>query len=114
MNKLMKPDRLSLDPNSPTVTKEWRHWRRTFENYLNPLPAEEGEGGNAEVADTKLKYLINSVDFIVSDYIEGCQSYESAINVLNALFIKTPSTVFARHVLATTKQQAGQTLDDFR
>ena len=59
MNKLMKPERLSLDPNSPTVAKEWRHWRRTFENYLASFPAEEGEGGNAEVADTKLKFLIN-------------------------------------------------------
>ena len=109
----MKPERLSLDPNSPTVAKEWRHWRRTFENYLASLPAEEGEGGNAEVADTKLKCLINSVDFNVFDFIEDCQSYETAINVLNSLFIKAPSTVFARHVLATTKQQAGQTLHDF-
>ena len=54
MNKLMKPERLSLDPNSPTVAKEWRDWRRTFENYVDSLPAEEGEGGNAEVANTKL------------------------------------------------------------
>ena len=56
MNKLMKPERLSLDPNSPTVAKEWRHWRKTFENYLDALSAERGEGGNAEVVDTKLKY----------------------------------------------------------
>ena len=100
MNRLMKPERLSLDPNSPTVSKEWRHWRRTFENYLASFPAEEGEGGNAEVADTKLKCLINSADFNVFDYIEDCQSYETAINVLNALFIKAPCTVFSRHVCA--------------
>ena len=50
-----------------------------------------------------LQYLIISVDFNAFDYNEECQSYEAAINVLNALFIKTPSKVFARHVLATTK-----------
>ena len=113
MNKLMKPECLSLDPNSPTVAEEWRYWRRTFENYLDALPAEEDKGENAEVADTKRKYLTNSVDLNVFDYIENCQSHDAAINVLNALFVKTPSTVFARHVLATTKQQAGQTLHDF-
>ena len=32
---------------------------------------------------------------------------------MDALFIKVPSTVFARHVLATAKQQAGQTMHDF-
>ena len=58
MNKLMKPERLSLDPNSPIAAKEWRHWRRTFENYLAAFPAKEGEGENADVADTKLKYDI--------------------------------------------------------
>ena len=58
-------------------------------------------------------HLINSVDFNVFDYIEDCQSYEAAINVLDALFIKAASTVFARHVLTTTKQQAGQTSHDF-
>ena len=35
------------------------------------------------------------------------------INVLDALFIKVPSTVFARHVLPTAKQQAGQKMHDF-
>ena len=75
MNKLMKPERLSLGRNSPSAAKEWRHRVRTFKNYLAALPAEEGEGENADVADTKLKYLINSVDFNVVDYIEDCQSY---------------------------------------
>ena len=67
MNKLMKPEHLSLDPNSPFVAKKWRHWQRTFENYLASFPAEEGKGGNDEVADTKLKCLINSVDFNIFD-----------------------------------------------
>ena len=56
MNNLMKPERPGLDPNNPTAAKERRHWRRTFENYLAALAAEEGEGENAKVAGTKIKY----------------------------------------------------------
>ena len=75
MNKIIKPERLSLDPNDSSAAKEWRHWHRTFKNDLGALPAEEGEGENADVADTKLKYLINSVDFNVFAFIEDCQSH---------------------------------------
>ena len=79
-----------------------KHQRRTFENYLEVLPAKEDEGENADVVDMKLKYLINSVNFYAFDYVENCQSYIAVINVLKAIFIKTPSAVFARHVLVTT------------
>ena len=56
MNKLIKPERLSVNSNSPTAAKKRRHWHRTFENYLAAFPAEKGEGENDEVTDTKLKY----------------------------------------------------------
>ena len=35
MDTLLKPARLDLDPNSPTATKEWRHWHRTFTNFID-------------------------------------------------------------------------------
>jgi len=37
MDKLMKPSRLDLDPSSSSASKEWRHWRKTFENYVEGL-----------------------------------------------------------------------------
>ena len=43
MNRLMKPERLDLDPSAPNAAKEWRHWRRTFDNIIiecgiDPVP----------------------------------------------------------------------------
>ena len=35
----LKPSRLDLDHNAPNASKEWKHWRKTFENFI----AECGE-----------------------------------------------------------------------
>ena len=34
MEKALKPVRLDLDASSPGASKQWKHWRRTFENFL--------------------------------------------------------------------------------
>ena len=39
----MRPERLSLDPSLPTADKEWKHWIKTFENYVASFP-ERPEG----------------------------------------------------------------------
>ena len=50
--KLLKPSRLDTDPSSPTATKDWKHWYRTFTNFLE----ESGE-----TAPDKLRALVNCV-----------------------------------------------------
>ena len=102
----MKPDKLSLDPTSPDAAK---HWRRTLENYLDSALGAEQEGRDA----AKLRVLINSVDFRVYDYIESCNSYETAITTLANFYVKTPNAIFSRHLLATAKQKPGQTIREF-
>ena len=47
------------------------------------------------------------------DYIEESATYDAAIAKLQNLYTKPPNEVFARHLLAITKQQSGQTLDKF-
>ena len=93
----MRPQRLSLDPNSPSAGKEWKHWIRTFENYLASLP----ERAEDEIPVNKLHLLTNSVAYDVYDSIEECVTYESAIRVLENLYVQTPNEIFARHLLAT-------------
>ena len=63
MNKLMKPERLSLDSNSSSAAKEMRDWKKTFENYFEsfPRPAEGVEAVN------KLRVFTNCIDFKVYD-----------------------------------------------
>ena len=34
MNKALKPSRLAVDPNSPTAAKQWKHWKRTIDNFI--------------------------------------------------------------------------------
>ena len=65
----MRPQRLSLDPNSSLAGKEWKHWIRTLENYLASFPAED------EIPVNKLRLLTNSVAYDVYNYIEECVTY---------------------------------------
>ena len=106
MKKLMKPERLSVDPNSSTAAKEWKHWHKTFDNFLSSFPEQD------EQVD-KLKILVNYLGFEVYEYVEECQSYTEAVETLQKLFVKTPNEVFARHLLASAKQKPDQTLDEF-
>jgi len=105
----MQPSRLNLEASSATASKEWRHWFKTFENYVEVLDAAL-EGDNRT---DRLKALINCVSHQVYEYIEECTTYDTAIETLKSLYTKAPNEVFARHRLATTKQEPGQTLDEF-
>ena len=104
MNTLLKPARLDLDVNSPTAAKEWKHWHRTFTNFIDEC------GDNAP---DKYRTLVNFVSHSVYEYIEDCTSYETALEALKRVFIKTPNEIFARHLLATRRQKSGETLTEF-
>ena len=104
MDTLLKPARLDLDPNSPTATKEWRYWHRTFTNFIDEC---------GEKAPDEYRTLVNYVSHNVYEYIEDCKDYKSAICVLEQLFVKTPNEIFARHLLATRRQKSGETLTEF-
>ena len=45
--------------------------------------------------------------------IEECTTYASAIEILDNVYVKTPHAISARHLLATAKQQSGQSLNEF-
>ena len=111
----MKPARLEVDPNSFTAAKEWKHWRRTFENYVEEYASQQATMSEERrgPALNKLRALVNCISFAVFDYIENCETYDEAINLLQTIYVKKPNTVFARHRLATAKQQSGQSLNDF-
>ena len=104
MEKLLKPARLDVDPNSPTAGREWKHWHKTFSNFIE----ECGEN-----APDKFRTLVNSVSYSVFEYIEDCTDFESAIAILEGIYLKTPNEIFARHLLATRQQRVGESLDEF-
>ena len=49
----------------------------------------------------------------VFEYISECENYESAMQVLESTFVVPKNETLARHLLATRRQQAGETLDAY-
>ena len=104
MDKVLRPERLETDPNSGEASKEWLHWKRTFDNFLAALPQDDLD---------KLSVLANFVSPSIFQHIEECTEYEAAVGILQALFVKPRNEIFARHLLATRCQQPHETLDEF-
>lgn len=104
MSKALKPSRLDVDPNSPTAAKQWKHWKRTFDNFITECGAD---------APDKFRSIINFISADVFEYVEECTNYIEVIDTLTRLYIKTPNKIFARYELATRKQKPNESLDEF-
>ncbi|KAL7633690.1 UNVERIFIED_CONTAM: hypothetical protein RMT77_015644 [Armadillidium vulgare] len=104
MDKFLKPERFEANPNGSTSGREWNHWYRTFRNFLSSI-----ESYNPNKLDT----LINYIAPAVYEYISSCETYEEATEVLTQLYVKPKNEIFARHQLATRRQQSGENLDEF-
>ena len=104
MDKVLRPERLETDPSSGEASKEWLHWKRTFDNFLVVLPQRDLD---------KLSVLANFVAPSIFQHIEECTDYEAAVEILQALFVKPRNEIFARHILTTRCQQPQETLDEY-
>ena len=104
MDRLLRPERLDADPSSPTAAQEWKHWIRTFQTFLAALKQEGLD---------KLGLLTNFVSPKVFECISECGNYDDALSILQALYVKPTNEVFARHSLATRRQQPGESLDEY-
>lgn len=104
MERLLRPERLNVDPESSTAGKEWSHWFRTFQNFIATTRADDA---------AKLRLLINYLSADIYDYVSECGTYNDAIGVLRGIFVKPVNEVFARHKLATRKQQSGESISRY-
>ena len=104
MSKALKPSRLDVDPNSPNAAKQWKHWKRTFDNFITECGAD---------APDKFRSIINFISADVFDYVEECTTYTEVIETLAKLYVKTPNKIFALHELTSRKQKPGESLDEF-
>ena len=104
MDKVLRPERFDKSPNAQDASKAWRHWLATFENFVAAIPGERVN---------KLNVLINYVSSDVYELFCETATYAEAINLLKSLYVKTPNEIFARHKLATRKQQPGESLDEY-
>ena len=111
MDKLLQPSKLSIDPNSTTATKQWRHWKRTFLSYVNRYITA---ATSASLEEYKLAALVSCATPEVYEYIDDCDTYTEAEAILEQLYVKKPNDIFARHLLRMAKQKPNQSLEDFR
>ena len=107
MDKVLRPERFDVIPSAQDAAKRWLHWLMTFENFVAAIPSAPDKEVN------KLHVLINYVTSDVYQLFCEAETYEETIALLKTLYIKTSNKIFARHKLATRKQQIGETLDQY-
>ena len=47
------------------------------------------------------------------DYVEDCTDYDSVVETLEGLYIKSPNEIFARHLIATCQKQPDESQEEF-
>ena len=104
MDKHLRPERLDCDPNSPTASKRYKHWLRTFTNFIRTI-----DDGRLD----RLDCLINYVSSDIFDLIADCDDYDEAKRVLDETFLKPVNEIYNRHVVITRRQVEGETLDQY-
>eukprot|EP00106_Octopus_bimaculoides_P007654 XP_014775096.1 PREDICTED: uncharacterized protein LOC106872576 [Octopus bimaculoides] len=107
MEKYLKPNRLNANPNSTNIDKTFNYWFRTFTNFIDSLPGQEGR-----IID-KLNLLTKYVEPNVYEYISEVKNYEQAVNTLKSVYIKLKNIIMTCHLLATRKQKPGESLDQY-
>jgi len=67
--KPLKPRVLDIEINSQVSEKEWKHRKKTFQNYVT---AYETEGARLD----KLQVLTNFLSYKLYEYIDECETYD--------------------------------------
>nr|XP_027217256.1 uncharacterized protein LOC113809744 [Penaeus vannamei] len=110
MERLLKPEKLDCDSNSPTAAQEWRHWLQTFKTFIAVLPQENLN---------KLGLLINFVSPKIYESISECTTYDDALTTLqsvskptNEVFRATALRLVVRHQAVTATQHCEEYMRD--
>ena len=101
--KALRPNIFAADHESSDGKRQWLHWHKSFTTYIDKI-----DGINDS---EKLDLLINHTDSSVYELISESETCNEAVDLLNSIYAKTP--IFARFVLKSCKQQAGESLDTY-
>ena len=105
MDKYLKPDRLDLDPTRPDNSDAWKHWKRSLDIFIEAINSTRN---TVLTGQDKLNLLTSLVAPAVFKHFSDARTYDSAIEVLDGVFLPPRNTVFSRHLLATRRQQPGE------
>ena len=104
----MRPERFDVLPNVEHSAKQRLHWLKTFENFLEELVANE----DVRYRLNKLSVLINYVCSDVYQLFSEAQTFDEAVTILKAMYVKTSNEIYARHALFARKQQPNESIDE--
>src|SRR5436190_6132670 len=104
MDSYLKPERFDISPDSNTASQQWKHWYKTFQNFITQKQTTDSE---------KLKLLVNFVSATIFEHISECGTYNDAVNILKNIYVKPTNEIFARHKLRNRRQEAGETVDKY-
>lgn len=102
MDRLLIPEKLDTDPNSPTAPLEWEHWYRRFLNFASERSDSE-----------RLKLLFNYISSSIYQHVSEAKTYSEAVSILKSLYVKPTNEVYCRHKLATRNQQPDESVDKY-
>jgi len=95
----MRRPLLDADANSPDGPRNWQHWKRCFQSYIQRIKG---------VTDAdKLDILISLLHASVYAYIRDCETYGDPMTCLDNVFLKPVNEVFTRHRLNICQQKVG-------
>ena len=127
MDRLLRPKVFETSTSDPNAEKLYKHWKMTFQNYIKETVTEVAPGVDGDdtslaraAAETttrnrKLRSaLINNISADIFELISDCTDYLSSIEALDKAYIRPTSVVYGRHKLITTKQEPGQSVDQFK
>ena len=106
MDRLLRPKLFETEPSDPNAEKLYRHWKTTFENFLesNLTAVPQGRPDDAAsmaaeqtaiAANERKKHqaLTNNVATSIYELICESDSYQAAIETLDAAYIR-PQILF--------------------
>ena len=116
MDRLLRPERFTTEPNEPEAEKRYRHWKATLQNYLATTLTAPADGDQAALVthnQRKLYALHNNISHTIFELISDTADYTTAIQTLDNAYIKPQSIIYNRHKLMTSRQEPLQSIDTF-
>ena len=103
MKRHMKPVRLRIDPNTTDADKTYKHWFRTFSNFLELLSTSKTASSRQSSTGTinKFNLSINYIETNVYEFISECETYDEVTEKLKTIYVKPKNVMLARHILST-------------
>ena len=108
---------LEVLPGAQDSQKIFNHWEKMLDNFLTAVaasvPSTSSSSSSSSLTINKLAILNGYLSPDIYALIEHLTTYETAIEALRKLYKKNKNVIYARHLLATTSQESGESATDY-